>query len=252
MEQLDHPSSLERQKFLEIFSSKSTVEISRILETVVLDQSLSWQWIQEQCLQFLEHNDSELRGMAVHCLGHVARLHQKLDRELVVIALRRHLHDEVISEKIQKTLSDIHLHLSVAEGFEELPIDHCLALSTFEEFLEDYPHVFSIEEREVLKEMEKKFPYTTTVKWGNEVLDEALPWCWQVFGIKDGKCDDRDCCPLILSRGEKNIGAHSHLGAWSSIWLGKTGYDFGYEKFFFKYKAARNVFEREFRKCNFF
>lgn len=202
---------------------------------------------QEQCLHFLNHTDANLRGSAAKSLGQMARDGKKIDREKVVKALRAHLNDEAISEPIKKALSDIHLFLSVAKGFEDLDIGYSLALTTFEEFLEDYPHTFCEETLKEINETEKHLPYTTTVKWMYVAMDDALPWCWQVFGPKDGLCVDSECCPLVLAYGREKVKAHSHQGTWTSIWLGKTDYDFGYEKFFFKYEAARDVFEKYFR-----
>lgn len=38
------------------------------------------QWAQNICLKFLENQDLDLSGLAATCLGHIARIHHKLDR----------------------------------------------------------------------------------------------------------------------------------------------------------------------------
>ena len=56
-----------------------------------------WKWAQGQCLHFLEHSDVNVRAMAVTSLGHIARIHRNLEREIVEKALSKHLNDEKIS-----------------------------------------------------------------------------------------------------------------------------------------------------------
>lgn len=110
--------------------------------------------------------------------------------------------------------------------------------------MDDYEHPLEDEVLKKIEENEKQFPYTTTVKWDWDTREMEVVWCAQVFGPREGECDEPRCCPL----SKKRLRVHSHRGLWKSIWLGKTDYDFGYEMFFFKNKATRDVFEREIRR----
>jgi hypothetical protein len=40
-----------------------------------------WRWVQAWCMEFARHSDCEVRGLAATCLGHLARIHRRLDLE---------------------------------------------------------------------------------------------------------------------------------------------------------------------------
>lgn len=95
---------------------KSTVEKELVSGDVkkVCDALLSvafyepdWQWAQEKFLEFLENENPDIRGLSVTCLGHVARIHGKLDKRRVITALNNHLDDRVISGQVEDVLDDI-------------------------------------------------------------------------------------------------------------------------------------------------
>lgn len=50
-------------------------------------------WAQDQCLRFARHEDAFVRGVAATCLGHVARIHKKIDEDEVVPVVRLLLRD---------------------------------------------------------------------------------------------------------------------------------------------------------------
>ena len=51
-----------------------------------------WRWVQEKCLELAGHADPQVAGLAVTCLGHLARIHRVLDLEKVLPTLRRLQH----------------------------------------------------------------------------------------------------------------------------------------------------------------
>ncbi|WP_148709634.1 MULTISPECIES: hypothetical protein [Pseudomonas syringae group] len=66
-----------------------------------------WEWAQRKFLDGLESSNPDIRGLSATCLGHVARIHQKLDKVRVITAFRDHLNDSAISGWIEGALSDI-------------------------------------------------------------------------------------------------------------------------------------------------
>ncbi|MCD8213051.1 MAG: hypothetical protein LUC34_03220 [Campylobacter sp.] len=42
------------------------------------------QWLQKLCLKCAHSDDTYLAGLAVTCLGHIARIHKKLDLDIVL------------------------------------------------------------------------------------------------------------------------------------------------------------------------
>jgi len=53
-----------------------------------------WQWAQDTLLQLLEnHPHPNIRGLCATCLGHVARIHSKLDKNKVIKVLKKYSND---------------------------------------------------------------------------------------------------------------------------------------------------------------
>lgn len=70
-----------------------------------------WRWVQERCLEFLDHNDRGVRALSATCLGHLARIHKKLDLELVLPHLAALKNDPQIGSFVQDALDDIKFYL---------------------------------------------------------------------------------------------------------------------------------------------
>lgn len=66
-----------------------------------------WQWLQQKCLDLLDHEDEALRGLAVACLGHVARIHGRLDRATVLPALDSASQDLRLAGRVADALDNI-------------------------------------------------------------------------------------------------------------------------------------------------
>ncbi|WBB76001.1 hypothetical protein O7602_10985 [Micromonospora sp. WMMD1128] len=67
-------------------------ELSRALDAMVgavLHGDGDWQELQELYLGLLDHEDRQVRLLAATCLGHLARVHGRLDEDRVVPELRR-------------------------------------------------------------------------------------------------------------------------------------------------------------------
>ena len=101
-----NPEQLNRHQLKEIFLAGSTDEIcSALVAMAFYDED--WKWSQDQCLRFLEHPEWEIRAVAATCLGHIARIHSRLDKELVEQLLKKHMSDEKIAGYIDNALDDI-------------------------------------------------------------------------------------------------------------------------------------------------
>lgn len=70
-----------------------------------------WRWVQEICLRFTEDEDATIRGMAVTCIGHLARIHGVLDEEAVLPVLVRLTKDAAIGGRAYDALDDVHIFL---------------------------------------------------------------------------------------------------------------------------------------------
>ena len=71
----------------------------------------NWHWVQDKCLELASHPDPQVSGLAVTCLGHLARIHRVLDVEKVLPTLRRLQDDPKISGRVADALDDINMYL---------------------------------------------------------------------------------------------------------------------------------------------
>lgn len=92
------------------FSSGNLQEICDALVRLTYHDP-DWRWVQEQCLHFGKHPQSEIRGLAATCIGHLARIHGVLDMQSVRPLLDELLKDPEVSGRAQDALDDIEVYL---------------------------------------------------------------------------------------------------------------------------------------------
>lgn len=88
------------------FSSDVSERICEALVSVTLNET-DWRWVQEKCLHFITSSYPDVRGLAVTCLGHLARIHRKLDLEKVLPILKNLQNDAEIGGRVEDALDDI-------------------------------------------------------------------------------------------------------------------------------------------------
>jgi hypothetical protein len=102
-------------------------ELERLLESgveeAISDAFLSaasydadWRWAQATCLRFLDHPAKNVRWNAATGLGYIARVHKKLDTELVVPKLKALRADPEIKSNVDDALEDIAWFLRSLSG----------------------------------------------------------------------------------------------------------------------------------------
>jgi hypothetical protein len=101
---------IEKDVVLEGFRSDDAEAICTGLVALALHEE-DWRWVQDRCLEFLEDDRISVRGVAATCLGHIARIHRKLDKERVLAALELHQNDSAIGGRIADALDDIKMFL---------------------------------------------------------------------------------------------------------------------------------------------
>lgn len=70
-----------------------------------------WQWVQERCLELLNNPSETVRGVAITCLGHLARIHGKLDLAIVLPALQAMRSQPALIGKLEDALDDILMYI---------------------------------------------------------------------------------------------------------------------------------------------
>jgi hypothetical protein len=66
-----------------------------------------WRWCQDFYLHLLDHPEEDVRASAAICLGHLARIHRRLDADRVIPALRARLRDPAVGGTVEDAIADI-------------------------------------------------------------------------------------------------------------------------------------------------
>jgi|SRR6516165_1303574 hypothetical protein len=87
---------------------------ARICETLIrlAYHDPDWRWVQDLCLRFLQYPDRSVRGCAVTCLGHLARIHGTIDAAKVLPALRTLQTDIALAGRVDDAISDIEMFVN--------------------------------------------------------------------------------------------------------------------------------------------
>jgi predicted component of type VI protein secretion system len=81
-----------------------------------------WHATQDLCLELLEGPDRRLAAVAATCLGHVARLHRRLDDvEAVLATLGRYRDDDLIGPRAADAMDDIESYVLVGGASDSQP-----------------------------------------------------------------------------------------------------------------------------------
>ena len=72
-----------------------------------------WQWVQDWCLQFLDHRNPDVQALAVNCLADLAQLHKTLDTNKVVPRLQQLMNDPEVQNSAEEAMRDINSVLRI-------------------------------------------------------------------------------------------------------------------------------------------
>ncbi len=150
------------------------------------------------------------------------------------------------------------IHLTTFEEMKTKKINWCERTNRAVE-LERLHQSFALtEEQRVL--LRASFPFAVVLEGATTEHDFVERWCWQSFGPPTRlQCHDDSSeypgCPLVLATEEimvssyfdkegkkqehtyktyQEVEAHAHDGVWTTKYLGKSGYDYGYNEYYFQ------------------
>jgi hypothetical protein len=97
---------ISRSEAERIFAGEDTdAKVHTLLSVAYHDPD--WRWAQNQCLQFLDTSNLDLRWIATICLGHIGRIHRTIDWDVVVPRLKSLLNDPELGGIAEDALGDI-------------------------------------------------------------------------------------------------------------------------------------------------
>lgn len=115
-----------------------------------------------------------------------------------------------------------------------------VVLSSFDAYLDsEYPDEgYGPADFQDRNEILARFPYPVMLELSFAELDYANRWCWQQFGSPQGECFNRQSeYPTCNIQTD-----HCHAGNWAHEWLVKTGYNFGFNEWYFSSIAQSQQF----------
>ncbi|WP_159076082.1 hypothetical protein [Microvirgula aerodenitrificans] len=102
------PEVISKQDAEALFESAQPEIICQALVSLAFYEQ-DWKWVQDKCLFFIQEKNPSVRRVAATCLGHVARIHGRLEKDKVVKKLRLHMSDHESIGSIEGALDDIEM-----------------------------------------------------------------------------------------------------------------------------------------------
>jgi hypothetical protein len=166
------------------------------------------------------------------------------------------------------------MEISTYEAWMEWIVeDRQYRLSTHPNYVKNHPDYLKrhMERYHALDQKRDKllveFPHSVVAEGEYSEHDYAMRWCWQNISPEHGRCknfhSEYPACPLVLAtehletgmrkdqdgvekecewKAFRDPGEHKHEGRWISMWLGKTGREYGFNHYFFAYESDYRLF----------
>ena len=69
------------------------------------------EWAEEQFMRMANNPDEDISGLSLTCLGHIARVNGRINKDVVIPFLKEKMNDssEVISSRAEDALDDINM-----------------------------------------------------------------------------------------------------------------------------------------------
>lgn len=66
-------------------------------------------WAEDCCLSLIDSNNEDISGLAITCLGHIARIHSRINKQKVIPALiKKRLNNNLVG-RVEDALEDINM-----------------------------------------------------------------------------------------------------------------------------------------------
>lgn len=104
------PTRIDKKEFIEVISSGTTADkcdaIVRATHSIA-----DYEWLLAVLGRLLSDSDTEVRGVSVTCIGHIARIFPEADKDQLLRLVHPILSDSEISGRAEDALDDINTFL---------------------------------------------------------------------------------------------------------------------------------------------
>ncbi len=106
----DEPTNIGKNEFTQIIESGTTeLKCDAIVRAV---HSISdYDWLMSEFSKLLDYSDDQIRGVVVTCIGHLARLNERSNRQQLLEILQPLLLDGQIGGRVEDAIDDINTFL---------------------------------------------------------------------------------------------------------------------------------------------
>ena len=112
MSQYQEVNPISRREAIAAFASEEPQRICDALIRLTYHDS-DWRWVQEQCEYWATIPNLDIQGLAITCLGHLARIHRKLDTETALPLLRDLANNPLVAPRVDDAVDDIEAFLNI-------------------------------------------------------------------------------------------------------------------------------------------
>ena len=106
----DEPSEITKARFLEVIGASTIALICQAIVDAAhyIDD---YDWLLKRYGELLNHPDLQVRGVTVSCIGHLARLNNRADKQQLLSILEPFLDCQDISGRVEDAMEDINTFL---------------------------------------------------------------------------------------------------------------------------------------------
>ena len=110
MNQYHDVNPIDKEAAEKMLSSDTIELVCQTMVSIAFHES-DWHWAQDKFLKLLFHKNHNVSGLAATCLGHLARIHNTLEKDRVIRTLKMHLNNSEIAGRIEDALDDIKIYV---------------------------------------------------------------------------------------------------------------------------------------------
>lgn len=101
---------IERNIAEEIFKSSNKEAIINAMVSVAFFEK-DWHWAQEKFIELFNHQNIDICCMAATCLGHIVRIHHKIEKDKILKLFESRKNDRELAGCISDAIDDINMFI---------------------------------------------------------------------------------------------------------------------------------------------
>lgn len=104
------PTAIDKEEYAQIIGSGS-IELKCDAIVRAVHSIADYDWLVSEFSKLINDSDSDIRGVTVTCIGHIARLYEQSDKQQLLQIVEPLLSDSEISGRVEDAIDDINTFL---------------------------------------------------------------------------------------------------------------------------------------------